>query len=112
MPFMNLWKGHDNKWHLNPCSKTNREKGIFLLLTGESLKIGGCGNHPDPPSKDMCHICFPWHVKVVRRWACRKGHITEQDQKPSVCRKCKEEDSDMWLQNFTEIITHPTQLED
>lgn len=61
MPTMTVWKGWDKKWHTNPCRKTDLKSGIFILLTGEYLKLGGNGYVKDPPADEMCYSCFPWH---------------------------------------------------
>ena len=77
MPTMQVFKGWDGKWHLNPCVKTdppledysNGPTGrVFNLLTGERRVLGGdriCGRDKDPPMKDMCPECFPWVLKFI-----------------------------------------------
>lgn len=61
MPYMNVYKGWDDKWHKNPCVKTKPEIGHFILLKSEKLRLGGgpmCWNDEDPPLTDMCPDCF------------------------------------------------------
>jgi len=44
----------------------------------------------------------------MKKWKCNsRGHITEQELKPDVCLKCKEEHGDLWLSNFTEVLPPP-----
>jgi len=41
--------------------------------------------------------------QIVKRWECKRGHITVKALKPDVCRECKKIHSDLWLSSFKEV---------
>lgn len=52
MPYMMIYKGTDNLWHLwNECNIG--EKNL-----GERKRVGGPQNEKQPPIKTLCPVCF------------------------------------------------------
>ncbi len=53
MPWMNIHRTKDGKWHTPDCDLLNAD-----TLTGEYQAIGSMAVKPDPPKDQMCRKCW------------------------------------------------------